>query len=110
MDVSCYCPLCEARAFSVRFYEDDLLWAARCMTCGDPMAVLKRHATEPTEEENRRLCAALMYAAAKVWPNQSVRIDKVHRSIKDHLHWHARLVEVADESFVPARPGAERSP
>ena len=49
------CPLCEAAKLTERYYEDDLVWAADCASCGVPMVVRQKHDIAPTQEERDRL-------------------------------------------------------
>ncbi len=78
------CDLCNLKKKTAWFYEDELFVVCRCITCNVPMIVLRRHDTELTPEESKRLIKLLTRFAERQ------RISFVRRSIKDHWHMHIR--------------------
>jgi Zn ribbon nucleic-acid-binding protein len=78
------CPLCKAEKLTWWYYEDSLCWIADCKTCGVPLAVLKRHTTQPTPEEVEHM----VQIAKKLFPGK--RIDFTMKSILGHFHFHTR--------------------
>lgn len=79
------CDLCEAQLLTPRIYDDELAWAASCVTCKVPMIVLRRHSLEPTVEEARKLEDLVRQLKR---PGQ--RVDVSMNTIPDHLHLHLR--------------------
>ncbi len=77
------CPLCEAEELTEWYYEDDLIYVCDCLSCGVPMAVIRRHDEEPTEEERRRIEEVVedLFGKDAVFRGEM-------RSIPDHFHDH----------------------
>jgi|GEM_PF-1316548 len=80
------CELCDNERVTTRHYEDAVVWAADCKTCGVPMVVLRRHSTKPTKEELK----VAMDVARQLAKATGGKIDKKRRSIPDHWHVHVR--------------------
>ena len=84
------CPLCQAEELTERYYEDDLVWAADCLSCGVPMVVRQKHDIAPTQEERDRMQDVLTVIADEVFGADNYNIDRAMHTLPDHLHWHAR--------------------
>ena len=77
------CPLCRASDLIERLYEDDVCWAAYCLSHPDKvLVVLKRHTTTPTGDEFTRL----REVAERLRPRGS--FDWGHGTIRKHFHLH----------------------
>lgn len=84
------CALCKInRENSKVYYEDDKIIIVECFTCKVPMGVFKRHTMQPSTVEDKELTRALSSVAKRILGDK-FRIDKKQRTIKDHLHYHAR--------------------
>jgi len=86
------CPLCEMKRIDKLYYEDDFIWILDCNICRIPMAVLKRHTTEPTPFEAGWMEGHLRKVGEQVLGKGKFRIDRKMRKLPSHLHWHARLI------------------
>lgn len=56
------------------------------------MVVLKRHTAKPLPTEQLSMIANLSEHACKVIGSGKFWIDTTSRQIKDHAHYHARLI------------------
>ena len=87
------CPLCrlaQDREILTRLVaEDDLIIVVDCLLCQVPMAVLKAHRAQFTEEEKEHIRHLLRLNRFKRQFNGEV-IDWEQRRIPDHAHCHLR--------------------
>jgi hypothetical protein len=76
------CDLCERKRITRWFYEDEVVWIARCKTHEDKLIiVLKEHAPLPTPTEYQH-----MWELSKRFrPDSGWRLPN---SIRDHWHIH----------------------
>jgi len=86
------CELCELKQIDKLYYEDDLIRVLDCDFCRIPMAVLKRHTTDPTTFEAAWLESHLRKAGEQVFGKGKFRIDRKMNKIPDHTHYHARPI------------------
>jgi len=84
------CPLCELKRIDKLYYEDDFICILSCDTCHTPLAILKRHTTEPTSFEVGWLESHLRQVGEKVLGKGKFRIDRKMRKLPGHIHYHAR--------------------
>jgi len=84
--------LCELNQIDKLYYEDDLILILSCDTCRTPMAVLKRHTTEPTPFEAGWLESHLRKVSEEVFGRGRFRIDRKMRKLPLHTHYHARPI------------------
>ncbi len=91
------CPLCKAEELTHRYFDDEEFWIADCLTCGVPMAVLRGHSIDPSDELILKMRGALMAIGYKLGsgiyypPGVAWKIDYERRQIPDHWHCHLRL-------------------
>ena len=86
------CPLCEIKRIDKLYYEDHFILILSCDTCRTPMAVLKRHTTEPTPFEVGYLESHLTRVGDEVLGKGKFRIDRKMRKLPLHTHYHARPI------------------
>lgn len=79
------CPLCAREPVTHCYYEDEVMWIVNCRSCGDPMAVHKKHFTMPPEADRTRI----EEVATTLFPDR--RVDPMIMSMRDHWHIHMRL-------------------
>jgi len=77
------CPFCERALLTTLYYEDDLIWVVDCLTCGCPIAVLKRHVDIPDPQELLRIKCIFAQLGIGIF-------DDSMKTIKDHYHAHLR--------------------
>lgn len=85
------CDLCNPHTIDQLYYEDDHIHIFDCMSCQVPMVVLKRHTSEPKEDEDFYMEKKLQEIMKECYPDQEYIITKNARSIPDHAHYHARI-------------------
>ena len=78
------CKLCNLKKRTRWYHEDKFFVVCDCSKCKVPMIVLKRHDTELTPEEAKRLLELLTKFAERK------RIRFRRRTIKDHWHCHIK--------------------
>jgi len=78
------CDLCELKTITKLHYEDDTVIVLDCMSCEVPMIVYKKHTMSISQEDENMMTRILTKIAPTAY------IDKVQRTIPNHLHWHAR--------------------
>ncbi len=80
------CPLCKLVAGDIKtklYYQDKVVIAANCPTCGKPIIVLKRHTMKPNNFERVH-----MEMVPKELFGDTIKFRKKQRQILDHLHYH----------------------
>ena len=82
------CKLCLNEKLTKRYYEDNLIWIANCLTCNIPMVVLKEHKMNLIEEEENKIINKIK----EIFGN-NITFRKNQRQILDHLHWHILINE-----------------
>jgi len=76
------CELCKRERVTEWRYEDDLVWVARCKSHPDKwMIIIKRHSSEPNEDERKRISEV----KDRFFPKLQFRGPQ---SILDHYHIH----------------------
>ena len=81
-----HCDLCCKREpITTQYYEDNVVWIVDCLKCQVPMAVLKRHATDPKQHE-RNHCIKI---TEQLFPEAT--LDFRMKTIPDHFHFHVLL-------------------
>ena len=86
------CELCKLHTI-IHLYEDhDPRWIILdCMSCVVPMVVWRAsHTMSVSTKDYNEMEYALINVADEKYGVGNYYIDKVQRSIPDHLHWHAR--------------------
>lgn len=78
------CPLCRSELLTKRYYEDDRIWIADCLSHPDKkIVVLKQHIPIPTKEDIRYMLRKSKEVLGEVcWRGP--------HSIKDHFHLHEK--------------------
>jgi hypothetical protein len=75
------CRLCQGEIITKLHYEDDKVIVVDCSTHLKPMIVLKRHTSNPTEEEGHYMRSVM----ERLFPGMKLRGPA---SIRDHFHLH----------------------
>ncbi len=91
-------PLCEAEELTEWYYEDDLIYICDCLSCEVPMAVIKRHDVEPTEEERLRI-ARKCYSAAEPY-SYSWRAEEILEAVPSLLRRTAIQCSVSPDIWI----------
>lgn len=86
------CPLCQNQELTTRYYADELVWSADCLTCGVPMIVLNRHSAFPLMQERYRMENIIRIVGDQELGPGQYNVDHATHTIPDHLHWHARPI------------------
>lgn len=84
------CPLCKLVAGDVKtklYWTDKLSICVDCLTCNIPMAVIKRHAEEMTQEEDEHIYTK----ALEYFGNDFAGLRTEMNQLKDHSHYHILL-------------------
>lgn len=84
------CSLCDLEPKTEQIHKDHVCSVVICETCGVPMVVYRKHKQKAPKEHLNLMENALERYAKEFYGKKKFRIDKKQRSIKDHLHWHAR--------------------
>tara|TARA_R100000008_G_scaffold63351_1_gene40565 strand:+ start:1414 stop:1731 length:318 start_codon:yes stop_codon:yes gene_type:complete len=85
------CGLCELKTKIHTYDDSDPRWVIiDCMSCVLPMIVWRGHVTVIPHVDNKAMEEALRKVADSKFGRDNYFIDKVQRTIPDHLHWHAR--------------------
>eukprot|EP00753_Platysulcus_tardus_P015869 PLAT5321.2.p1 GENE.PLAT5321.2~~PLAT5321.2.p1 ORF type:complete len:268 (-),score=14.82 PLAT5321.2:72-875(-) len=85
------CELCRLRKTTHWHDEKDARFVViDCDSCDLPMVVWRPHSMTVCERTQETMEAALAAVADEVFGEGKWRIDKVQRTIFDHMHWHAR--------------------
>lgn len=77
-----FCPKPEKQ--TTWWYEDDVCLAIENISGGSPLMILKRHTTEPTEDEIAHIEAVMQ----KLFDTQDYDVIMAH--VKNHWHCHPR--------------------
>ena len=86
------CDLCTLQIKTKVYYENDYFIILDCTGCSIPMAVWKEHTMDIPEPDQYIMEAVLQETADMFYEGKAFHIDKVQRTIFDHLHCHAREV------------------
>ncbi len=101
------CPLCSLPAREPLLYEDDLIYLVETKELKGhrirAMAVIKRHAAEPTFEE-RILCTIRLYEYMKARADGFYLVDNSFCSIPDHWHIVACDIEGGGDPLLYQTP------
>ncbi|CAG9325873.1 unnamed protein product [Blepharisma stoltei] len=89
-DNKLHCELCRLEKISEWFFDCDDFAVMICDQCELPMAVYKKHTNFAKESHRKEIKSKLSQVANQYFKNQHWKIDYNQRTIKDHLHWHAR--------------------
>lgn len=86
------CELCELHTIIHLYDDSDPRWIILdCMSCILPMVVWRAgHTMSIPPRDYAEMEAALREVADKKFGSGNYYIDKVQRTVFDHLHWHAR--------------------
>lgn len=84
------CDLCKLEKRTKWFEESAEFVVMECEQCEGPMVVLREHTMTISKETDARMKAALLKHAEREMQGKRVILDTVPRTIKDHLHYHAR--------------------
>lgn len=79
------CLLCDPEKKTEWLFQDDLIIVLICEACRCPMAIIRRHALEPTDEELQRI-----HETAKLLGINKGRWDVKARNVPNHWHVHYR--------------------
>ena len=90
------CPLCIRKKLSHWHYEDSLIVIMNCISCSSknnfvPMAIIKRHDSEPTLVE-RAKCHIKLIELANLLGWKNYKLDDSMKKIPSHYHLHLRRV------------------
>ena len=85
------CELCCLEKRTKWFEETPEFVVMECEQCGGPMVVLRDHTMAVGKDTEARMKAALRKHADRELKGKPVFVDTVQRTIKDHLHYHARV-------------------
>ena len=84
------CDLCKLEKKTEWFYEDDRIVVFLCKKCKVPVVTIKEHRMNPGVLIKVWMKKKLIEIGKKFYGHDRFVVDKNQRSIKDHLHWHAR--------------------
>lgn len=84
------CELCRLETITRLYYEDDWVIIIDCASCQVPMVVLKEHKQVPSPDEDLYMVKKLQEVMKKEYDKKPYTITKTPRSIKEHVHYHAR--------------------
>ncbi|OMJ68695.1 hypothetical protein SteCoe_33781 [Stentor coeruleus] len=85
------CELCVREKKTEWFVETENFVVLRCERCDLPMVILKSHSLEAPEHIKIQMQKALSKVAEKELKG-SWHIDTKQKTLKSHLHWHARPI------------------
>ena len=85
------CGLCDLKTIIHTYDNSDPRWTIiDCMNCVLPMIVWRGHVKVIPYAESMAMEKALKRVADGKFGQGNYFIDKVQRTIPEHLHWHAR--------------------
>lgn len=85
------CELCKLEKKTKWVEENEDFVVLECDQCENLMVVLKKHSMKVDKNLESRMEKSLLKHAEREMTGKKVVIDKIQRTIKDHLHFHARL-------------------